>query len=162
MHTTLPELLWIDILNSELGEQRTLEILEAMLREVNQRMSDKKHWGCFASSYSLLSVQCKAELLDKLKIGNFLADIQSALKDFLRFYPKCPLQFFAPHSKDDSENRIFLQSFKDRISELTNKRSRAAIIMQANAIYTASNLGWLKVQRGSPMAERQAICLFFI
>ena len=110
-------------------------------------------WWAFISDYRHLTdveFQNLKEHLDKL---GMLGPLQGGLSDFLSLYPECPLSRFLPAKTPGAVDLDYLKNLEERLDELGDKRSRAGVLMQAQAVYLGFVMDRLKVFKGLALAD---------
>lgn len=134
---TLPEVLWIGLLNHHYGLKRGASLslsLSKAAAAANPPSIGK--WYVLTSAYSFLVEKEREDVLDTLKNGNELAALKSALADFIALYPECPLAFLfegqVPVIKDLQQTLGLFQEF---LRSFFNKGGTPATLAQAHSVY---------------------------
>jgi len=128
----LPELIWIAVLNHELGEQRTARIVACIAKCVNTGAEDTEQWFVLARHLARLSVAEISCVKKSLTSEGLLTEIQKGLSPFLFLYPDFPVQWLNVHPVDRAQ---YLNQFKELLGFLIDKRSRQSTLMLACATY---------------------------
>lgn len=149
---SLPELIWWDVLAQAASEQYAINLAG----EIGKFLKDHpqpKCWWAFISDYKQLTDVEFQNLKDHLDKVGMLAQLQAGLTDFLNLYPECPLSRFLSATPTGAVDLKFLTEFEDRFDELGDKRSRAGVLMQAQAVYMGFVMDRLKVVEGLALAD---------
>ena len=152
----LPELLWLALLNHKYGWVRGAELALALAAAAAaESKSRRKIWFASTTAFSNPKAQTKVRIAETLKRNGSLQDIASAIKPLVNLYPKCPLRFLFDEENDlVIENReAAVQTIKDTIESLFDRRGEAETFCQGNAIYIAFVTGKLKVFEGLVLAK---------
>lgn len=150
----LPELLWLAILNQRHGLERGAELAVAVARAgASEIHSEKKIWFSPISTFTKLDEQQQRSAKNTLADQGCIIDIQHALNGLVALYPECPLAFVFDGDHPRSEQEANLKEMKGLLADLFDKTSRAAMLMQANAIYIAFALDMLRVTNSNPLAN---------
>lgn len=152
---SLPELLWLAILNERYGLETGADLAVSMAKEV-EKVYDReiKKWFAPISIFNLLNHEQKTNILRALKLSNKLEPLKQALSSFISLYPKCPLNFLFENILPHIDNfSVEMEKFKNLLSRLYDKTTIEATHMQANAIYIAFVTDKLKVFKGSSLAN---------
>jgi len=154
---TLPELLWLGILNQKYGRAKGAELglllaraaVKATVRESEQPVQ----WFGLTTAYATLEPAQQALLLKLLQPDQFQL-LKDGLIIFPTFYPQCPLNFLYQGSAPVPERPDeMLEEFKKLLSTLFNRQNDPATFMQANGIYIAFLTDKLKVASGLALAN---------
>lgn len=103
----LPELVWIGLLNDQLGYVRGARVIEQVFRCVEDLRTDNQH-GNFAlmSTYRVLNASQKSELANRLDHAGPATLIRVAIAPLVLLYDDCPLNFFGPPSAMITEDEL--------------------------------------------------------
>ena len=159
---TLPELLWLGLLNYACGLKQGSDLALLLAKTTVQvSQSHPQKWHAPMSSYTLLTEAHKTEILKILRSVGDLDSLRKPLTPLVAYYPKCPVAFLfedKPPSVEDSTMR--LETFKNFLVEMYAKYDPLATLTQANAVYIAFGTDMLKVVKGSSLADFPAIANF--
>lgn len=148
---TLPELIWWDVLAEEVSPQFAIDVASAIGEHFKERK--EKHWWAFITDYRALNESEFENLKRHLDSKKMLKPLQNALDDFLQLYPECPLALFLPRKPAGAIDINYLKRFEERFDLLGDKRSRAGVLMQAQAVYLGFAMDRLKVFKGLALAD---------
>ncbi len=116
----LPEILWIALLQENLGHERSVEICVALgriNRQINERQppfgEDISVDLALASSYLMLSKRQYENLKNILEKKGMLQDIVKALSPLIELYPQCPLS--------GMKNNSFSNFFSKKLTYIKEK-----------------------------------------
>ena len=146
---TLPELVWLGILNHKYGVKKGAELglglaRYAVIASVGQS-GQSTLWFALTTAYATLDPPQKGSLL-RLLPPDQLQLLKDGLIIFPTLYPDCPLNFLyeglapAPEGADE-----MLGEFKRVLATFFNRQNEPATFMQANAVYIAFLTDKLKV-----------------
>lgn len=148
---TLPELVWLALIENMHG----LQIAAGIAGKIGQYVQDSKSNCRFIDLSEMHDVtesewnNLRAYLETHRSLGIFL----SAIQDFVVLYPECPLISLFEKPPTTLINSNFLDSFEKLFKELTYKRGRQAVLMQANAIYLLGCQGKLFMAPGMSLGN---------
>lgn len=149
---TLPQLIWWDVLASQISLQFAIDLAGGIASHFKDS-EIKNCWWAFISDYSKLSSEQFDLLKDDLNRFGLLKRLQNGFEEFLSIYPECPLSGFMPPGFKKNFNKEYTVAFEERLEELSDKRSRSAVLMQAQAVYMGFALDKLKVVQGLALAD---------
>lgn len=152
---SLPELLWLGILNEKCSFERGADLAISLAKEADKAYAGEiKKWFAPVSMYNLLNSEQRNDVLKGLTQSNRLEPLKKALSSFISLYPKCPLNFLFESPLPRLDNfSAELEIFKGLLSKLYDKTTVEATFMQANAIYIAFVTDKLKVFEGTSLAN---------
>ena len=101
---TLPELLWIALLNDAVGERKAVQIVSAISESVPQAHDDKAPWFVFSSALASLPKEVVLDIKACLADRQLLSNLQSSLSSFFYLYPSFPVHWFDLTAKEDVRN----------------------------------------------------------
>jgi len=155
LNYTLPELIWLAILNERCGLEKGADLAISLAKVAKKAYAgEMKKWFATASIYNLLSSEQKRDVLNALDQSGKLEEVKDALSFFIFLYPKYPLNFLFEGSLPATDNSdATLKQFKELLSKLYDKTTVEATFMQANAIYIAFVTDKLKVFKGLTLAN---------
>lgn len=143
----VPELIWLAILNKELGIRVSARVVELIALAIQTDEKEPQISFFFASNMSMLPPETIARIRNSLNKNNLLSRTKECLKDFISTYPEFPIKWL--HEESSSPvNANWLEGFKTLLGELQDKTSRSAMLMIAQAIYGALASGMLRVPPG--------------
>lgn len=159
VNCTLPELLWLGLLNNRYGLKRGSDLgLSLAKAAAEANVHSIGRWYAPTSAYSLLTEQQKIAVLDALKSTGDLAPLKSALASLVVLYPECPFVFlFEAELPIIADNQQVLTEFKTFLTTFFNKYDPPGTLAQANAIYIAFVTGILKVVEGVSLSNFPAV-----
>ena len=148
----LPELVWWDILMDRGSPQFAAKVAEEIALHFKEQ-HERGRWWSFISDYAQLSREDFDRLNDRLARAGLLDRIIESLSPFFDLYPECPLTKLSKQSPAESAKNEYLVHFEARFAILQDKRSRDAVLVQAQAVYIGFMLGRLKVMQGLALAD---------
>jgi hypothetical protein len=151
----LPELLWIGLIQRDLGMPKGVSVILNIARVASEAAvtaDGKKHllFGS-VSSFTRLSNSARLLVIDKLGSQRALPLIQRALAPLVTFYPECPLRFMFPSVYTYPFSG--LEELKDLVSTLADKTLRESVLVQATCVMIAFEADILKVREGLALAS---------
>lgn len=150
---TIPELIWIALLNYRYGYQKGAD-LSLSLAKATKEATGKVEWYAPMSSFASLSKIQKDKILEILREENKLSSLSLALNSLNYCYPKSPLNFLDLNETQESKDKDgYLSEIKNVLTNLYDKLSKEATFTQANAIYICFVLGKLQVTSRSSLAN---------
>lgn len=150
---TIPELIWIAMLNYRYGYQQGAD-LSLSLAKATKEATGKVEWYATLSSFSSLSKAQKDKILEILERDGKLNSLVTGLRSLNYYYPKSPLSFLnGKKSQENKDKEVSLSEMKNVLASLYDKLSKEATFTQANAIYICFELGKLKVFSKSALAN---------
>jgi hypothetical protein len=149
---TLPELIWWDVLADRISYRFAARVAEEIAKYFKPR-DNRDSWWAFISDYSRLGPDDVGRLRDHLSHSDILVALMEALSDFLDLYPNCPLARLSDQLPTGIIDISYLERFENRMRTLQHKRSRKAVLVQAQPIYMGFILGRLHVARGLALAN---------
>ncbi len=153
----LPELIWWDVLNDQTTPEFACDVSRSIGEFFKENYSVAKVWGAFISDYDKLTDSVIENLKKFLHKKGLLEPLQESLDDFFRLYPKCPLKIILDKLPSEGIDISYLDRFEKRLQELEYKRSRAAILMQAHAVYIGFTCGKLHVFKDFKLGKLSAL-----
>lgn len=149
---TMPELIWWDVIIDRTSHRFASKVAEEIAKYFKTR-DNRECWWAFVSDYSRLGTGDMYGLKEHLRQATILAHLNESLLDFLNLYPACPLSTFLDEPPAGIVDLDYLRRFEDRMRELEGKRSRVAVLIQAQAIHMGFMLQKLHVKRGLALAD---------
>ena len=152
----LPEFVWIALLIRKYGLERAAKLLLILSRTTLKMWTEtSRPWMAATSSYRLLSVEQQTALRQILFDSCYLDEFSEPLSPLLSLYPECPLSaiFSVDHSTVSNNPSNSVDSMKEVVLEMMDKRSHLATFSQAHAIYVAFNSDLLKVAKGLSLSR---------
>lgn len=154
----VPELLWLGLLNYRHGLMRGAELaVEVARAAVAALRPDKKVWFGPVSAYAKLSREQQQAVVTALKAGGHLDDLKSALDGLVTLYPECPLAFVFEGESSQGKPSDHLSQLKVVLADLFDKTTKAATLMQANAVYIAFATDMMVVSSETSLAKFPAV-----
>lgn len=148
---TLPELIWWDVLLDRAPHRFATNVAEKIAEYLKHK--EKKLWWAFTSDYNQLTADEARGLREHLIRSNILDGLVDCLRDFLNLYPECPISQFLGFAPEGAVDLGYLEHFEKRMVDLEDKRSRAAVLVQAQAIYMGFLSGKFFVMKGQALAD---------
>jgi hypothetical protein len=153
---SLPELVWLAVLNERCGLERGADLAVSLAKEAEKVCAGEiKKWFAPLSIYDRqLGTGQKNDVLKALRRLRKLGPLKGALCSFISLYPACPLNFLFENTLPsiDTSNEEF-KKFKNLLSKLYDKRTIEATFMQADAIYIAFVTDKLRASKGTSLAN---------
>ena len=149
---TMPELIWWDVIIDRTSRRFASKVAEEIAKYFKTR-DNRECWWAFVSDYTRVGTDDMHGLKEHLRRANILTRLNESLLDFLNLYPACPLSRFLDESPTGIVDVGYLQRFENRMRDLEGKRSRIAVLIQAQAIYMGFMLKKLYVKRGLALAD---------
>jgi len=149
---TLPELIWWDVLADKVSHRFAAKVAEEIAKHFKGR-GNSHRWWAFVSDYSQLTDEDSNGLKEHFLQTGLSTRIAESLADFLDLYPKCPLSRLFDRRPTGIVDVGYLAKFETRMKELENKRSRNAVLIQAQVLYIGAVLGKLRVKQGLALAD---------
>jgi len=142
----LPEILWIGLLHSSLGDARAAAVVVEVVRAaeripVSPEAESPLH-GIAAAWFGGLSNEEQQVILSGLSEAT-KAQIQDSFRPLILLYPTCPMSFFVmnPSSTDDAAAAV--GAVKTALERLLDRRSREATFCQMSGLYALAVNGRL-------------------
>ena len=160
LDTIIPELIWLALLNSELGIRRGAQLTATVSKLANELSRKRKTpWFATVRCFESLTHRQQLRMVDSLDANGELSDLRKAVSPLLTLYPECPLRFLigVDSGELDCGRDSNLTTIKTTLEELFDRHHAPATWCQANAIYAAFVTGKLKVANGLALAEFPAI-----
>jgi hypothetical protein len=150
---TIPELVWIALLNYRYGYQEGASLSLSLAKAVKEATA-KTEWFAPMSSFSSLSTAEKDKVLEILEKEDKLNSLVVGLQPLNYFYPESSLGFINSKKIQGIKNKeIYLSQIKNVLANLYDKQSKEATFTQANALYISFALGKLQVSAKTPLAN---------
>lgn len=157
---TLPELLWIGLLQGTCGLQRGVELSLALAEAATQAKSSTSGllWFAATSSYATLEEDEWQKVYRTLENSGKLDDLARAFAPLMHFYPECPyVRLFTQTPHQPSNKDQPLSKFKDLLESLYDKQERVATLVQATAAYLALTTQKVALVEGISLGNLEAI-----
>jgi hypothetical protein len=157
---TLPELLWIGLLQKKYGLARGVALSLALADTANQAKANtsSKLWFAATSSYAALEEGEWDRVRRMLRDSGKLDEVARALTPLLYFYPGCPftqlLTYTPPRPSDEDQA---LRGLKNLLESLFNKYERDAVLTQATAVYIALATGKLTLAGSTNLENLESV-----
>lgn len=150
---TIPELIWIALLNYRCGYKEGTD-LSLSLAKATKEATGKIEWYAPLSSFSILTKKQKNRIIEILKQEVKLDKLIVGLNPLIYLYPQLPLNFITKTKKlNKEEKEIYLSQMRNILDKLYDKYSKEATFTQANALYICFVLGKLQVTSDSSLAN---------
>ncbi len=103
----LPELIWIGLINDNLGFIKGARFIEKIFLAMDElKKDDHKNNYVFASAYKLLDEDNKNIVIQKLKTIDVLEDLQNFIAPLTLLYDEFPMMFIGPPSVILSQDQL--------------------------------------------------------
>jgi hypothetical protein len=135
-HHTVPELVWIAILNEHLGPQATARIVEIIASKITTEPDQEKAPPLLATCMGALAPSLYEQILAELSKEHILESARLSLMPFISLYPEFPITWLSDGSAYEP-NRQYLPQFKKLVGELQDKSTRKSTLMVALCVYGA-------------------------
>jgi hypothetical protein len=152
----IPQLIWIAILIDTFGFKKGVEYSLAIARLAKESVGQEKiNWFGWLFSFSKLSEQQRSFIIQKLEVQGILGEISSAFSALARSYPEFPLLFLTNTTPEDMKDNtiVDLETFKQTLLNLYDRRSIFAMRVQATVIYLGFVNDFLRVAKGLALAD---------
>ena len=138
-HYVVPEIIWIDLLFSEFGENDCASIFTEISIIANKYVYP---FGLLNSCFINLNQSAINEIREKLTSMGYLSEIELILSDYLHLYPNNPL------NKVFKCNKLYEVGFIDKVRSsilaLNDRLSYRNTMALANVIYPAAISGLIQ------------------
>jgi hypothetical protein len=149
----LPEILWIELLSHQVGGPKGVELSLEIARAAATLRPEGHMWLC--SEYRKLDTTLQKKVIDSLTNTE---EISKLISPLVICYPECPLSFLClPVDLKEGNPSSHVDLISRVITELYDRRSPRATMMQAGAVYIAFCTDKLQVNAGTPLADFPAI-----
>lgn len=152
LRQTMPELIWWDVLIEEASLRFAAQVVEKIATYFKQMKDVSRQWS-FISDYSDMQEETALGLVESLAKAGMLGEIQACLGDFLNLYPACPIARVLDLRPTGIVDIAYLADFAGRLQVLEDKRSRDAVMVQAQAVYMGFVSERLHVMEGLALAD---------
>lgn len=152
---TMPELLWLALLNDAHGVAEGTNLAKAVAQHACRvaKRDGKKWFGCI-SAFASLSVAEQRELCMSLDEKGELSLLMMALDPLCHLYPECPLSFVVEYGvREPADKNVQLDCLKRVVLPLYDKTSSESTFVLASAFYIAFVLDILKVHPSTVLAK---------
>lgn len=157
---TLPELLWIGLLQETYGLRRGVDLSLALAEAATQAKSSTPGllWFAATSSYATLEENEWRKVYRLLESSDKLNDLARALTPLVHFYPECPyVRLFTQTPHQPSNKDQPLSELKDLLDSLYDKQERVATLVQATAAYLALATQKVALAEGISLGNVEAV-----
>ncbi|MGH6917122.1 MAG: hypothetical protein ACREJ0_05390 [Geminicoccaceae bacterium] len=152
VETVLPELLWIALIQRELGASRGVALITTMARAARAFFPEERLIFGFVRDFTRLQGR-EEEFRSILARKACLHEVQTALHPLIDLYPQCPLGLVGTPSFGHLKGWQFLNHMRQIVRVLLDKEARETVFTQATCIWLAFDCGKMKVQRGLALAQ---------
>ena len=153
----LPELIWIGLMNSKFGLKRGAELCVEVARAASACTTDSEGAYAFVSEYHRLQEAEQECAKRRLADSRALDPVIDGLRVLATHYSKCPLAFLWSGETHEVQDDVNLDTLKELIRELADRRGKAATFVQATAVYIYFLNDKLKVASTTALADFTAI-----
>jgi hypothetical protein len=157
---TLPELLWIGLLQETYGIRRGVVLSLSLAEAATQAKSSTQGllWFAATSPYATLEDDEWRKVYQTVENSGNLDDLVRALAPLVRFYPECPfVHLFAQVPRQLTDNGKPLSEFKDLLESLYDKQERVATLVQTTAAYLALTTQKVALAEGVSLGNPEAV-----
>lgn len=152
----VPEILWVALLQRDLGWQRgAVEAVEIGLTAHSLR-GRSDGWFGLTSPYSSLTGRDQTIVCDRLKQSGHLTTLQRILAPLVATYPECPLAFLC-EGFAIRRRRSFMPHLRELVAQLLDKGEIQSLRAIAGVLEVASRAGALHVFEGIELANLAAL-----
>lgn len=149
----IPELLWINLIETDHGNHRAVEIITTVAR-IARTLACAIPILTFAnaSDFARIAPGDRALFLAELEPKGVLTEIREALSALVSWFPTCPLRevFFEGIPAPTPSG---LNAIKSAVVRLYDRQSRSSTMTQATAVWLAFDSGGLVVDKGLALAQ---------
>lgn len=148
-HQIFPEIIWMGLLNDEVGFIQGSRIV-GRISEIAYEIKDtEKHFNfAFCSSFNNLSKGQKNLFKQRLSDERILTVLQTSLLPLNKLYKNCPLSFLGYTTTKTKADLI--KRLQDCVGRHLNKYETPSLIIQTNTIYTRVVTKSIKFQHPIP------------
>jgi hypothetical protein len=152
---TLPELVWLALIESMHG----LRVTASIAGEIGAFVKESKSNCRFITLTEMKDVTEPEWNALGLHLSNkgLLDFLSGAIHDLVFLYPECPLKNLMTQIPEKLEDDNFLAHLETLVADLTYKRGRRAVLMQANALYLLGSQGKLFIKEGLSLGNFEAL-----
>ena len=141
----LPEVVWIGLLNEDLGYVPAARILENLiLHSVEVIDKDSPSNFAFMSCYTTVSNENKRALRERLDRDGSLETIQNGIAPLTLLYDNCPISFLGPPKQIFSRNEL-VAAIKQCIGRTIDKYATPGIVLNGSILLSQMVTGKLHV-----------------
>jgi len=133
----LPELIWLGVLNEELGVKKGIEIGSFFVKSAFEVSKTNRQLDfSFISSYKFLTSDELSQLIVKTKEKKYFDDLTNSLRAFVSLYPdNNPLNFLFPQKEEFDKSKSIIE-FKKILEKNFYRRDKSAMLLQATVMYS--------------------------
>lgn len=147
----LPEIIWIAELIAEIGVDRALEILIALVDAVNHsRTTDEPVLPIFASYWHHTSPEAIKSVRDAIKAKRFASDLKQGLQGFYCIHPSYPACRLLGRAKINGCRARYVYDFAKRFVPLLSRFSLPSVALHALITKSLVSAGTLVFPNGMP------------
>jgi hypothetical protein len=157
IHQILPEIVWMGLINEELGLKEGIEFSKNIAILAKESINSKVHYNfAITSSYENFNGESSEIFKIKLDKVNLLKPLNTYLKPLLTLYKGVPFEFLKIET-DVEENLSLIEKMKIAISKNYDKYGTPALILQANVVYIRGILGGLHLPKDMEVPNIDAL-----
>lgn len=149
----IPDLIWIALIRTKLGNKIGTEVVNKFISISTQHEDSSFKMFAFISTYESLSDDTKARIKEDLIKEGVKSIMLDCLEPFLNMYPSCPLAFLQEASDIKAVDSKFLQSYKELLLRMMDKRSVISTFTIANIIYSLFLSNRIEVDQNSILTK---------
>lgn len=154
----LPELVWIAELIAGLGPRpsfaalRLISTVAFTRREKNENVA-----ASLATYWHSANDDCKQAVLAELSAKGLREQVSQAVRVLTTFYPEYPMAFLTEGSAPDPSPHDSLDSFKVRLTDLSDRFSLIAVQVHAHVVAAMASTGQLRFHEGMTVPDLECI-----
>lgn len=149
IENTVPELIWITLLNDKYGIQFGTKLGLQFVKIIRDVM-DTEEIPFYISYFSKIDQDIILKATVEMKKQGVYEVINKAISPLLNLYPLCPLNRLFLSKKHSSSD---IDSIKSTLIQLYDKRSKEATFTLGNVMYFMAAHGKLQIVKGSVLSE---------
>jgi hypothetical protein len=154
----LPEAVWLALLNDQYGLRRGAHLGVSVAKAASAVVEPERPWFAPASAFAALSPDQWTRVVESLRLSGELGELQDGLRPLVGLYPACPLApLLGGGVPKGAADPAYLPRLKRLLAGLFDRTTKAATLMQANAIYIAFVTDLLKVAPQTSLANFPAV-----
>ncbi len=149
VENTIPELIWISLLNEKHGLKFGTELGLQFIKIV-RKITGTEEIPFYVSYFSKVNQDNLRQVKIEIKKEGIYDIINNSLSPLLNLYPLCPLNGMFISEKYSSSD---INLIKSMLTKLYDKRSKEATFTLGNVMYFLGVHGKLNIVKGSPLSE---------
>lgn len=151
----LPEILWVALLQEEVGWRKSVDLATKLGRFVRDVVGESQKRGFLVvSGFERLAEEEKINVLSRLQSDGVLKEFQNALTPLIELYPECPLTFLRSEADVAIDFREkHLNRLKSVVRVLFDRDDVFTVRTAATTVWLAFDAGLLKATEGTSLAR---------